>query len=156
MERMILISAMSRDRVIGTQDGMPWNVPEEYQQYLAFVQNQTVIMGRKSYEIFGKDLLSSKNLVISRGYPDGPGYQVYSSLEQALESAKTLDRTIFVAGGASIYAQALPLADEMYLSYIKGDYEGIAYFPEFDPQNWMIVEQRDHPQFEFVHYKRQE
>lgn len=154
MKSVIIISAMSHGRVIGTQDGMPWNVPEEYQQYLNFVDGQTVIMGRKSYEIFGKDLHDTHNLVISRNYPNGIGYGVVHSLEEAIARAKTMDRTIFIAGGSSIYEQALPLADEMYLSYIQGKYEGIAFFPAFDVSDWTVIERRAHPKFDFVHYKR--
>ncbi|MEL6675861.1 MAG: dihydrofolate reductase [Bacteroidota bacterium] len=151
-----LISAMSSTRVIGTQDGMPWEVPEEYQQYLGFVGGQTVIMGRRSYEIFGPDLTTTHNLVISRSLEAGPGYEVSRSLEEALESARNLGKKIFVAGGASIYAQALPLADQMYLSIIKGEFEGIAFFPEFERGNWEIVEQKDHPRFTFFRYRRKE
>jgi dihydrofolate reductase len=61
---------------------------------------------------------------------------------------------VFVAGGGSIYAQALPLADEMYLSTIKGDFEGDAYFPKFDAAEWMITEERDEPEFVFRKYRR--
>lgn len=57
-------------------------------------------------------------------------------------------------GDASVYAQMLPLAEAMYLSFIKGDFEGDAYFPEFDEEDWDVVERRDHEAFEFVHYKR--
>lgn len=149
-----LISAMSRDHVIGTEDGMPWNVPEEYEQYRNFIKDQTVIMGRKSYAIFGPDLTSKHNFVVSRSMKEGDNYRVMDSLEAALEAAGKLDRKIFVAGGGSIYAQALPLADEMYLSYIKGDFEGIVYFPEFDASNWEVVEEKDHEAFEFFHYRR--
>lgn len=67
---MIIISAMSRDRVIGSGEGMPWNVPEEYQQFLSFVEDQTVIMGRRSYEIFGPDLTSAHTVVVSRWRDD--------------------------------------------------------------------------------------
>ncbi len=151
---IIIISAMSDDRVIGIQNGMPWNIPEEYQQYLHFVKGQTVIMGRKTYEIFGNDLDVARVLVISRSYPKSDAYQVFSSLEASLEYAKRFDEQIFVAGGASIYQQALTHADFMYLSYIKGDYTGITYFPEFDVSQWEVVEDADHEQFTFKKYKR--
>lgn len=151
---IILISALARNRVIGTQDGMPWQIPEEYQQYLGFIRDQTVIMGRRTYEIFGADLTSRYVLVVSRSLAPGEGYQVCGSLEDALVAAQQLDREIFVAGGASIYAQALPLADEMYLSFIEGEYAGVAFFPEFDPEVWEVVERRKHSQFEFVKYRR--
>jgi len=151
---IILIAALSRDRVIGTRDGMPWQIPEEYQQYLSFIRDQTVVMGRRSYEIFGADLTSRHALVVSRSLSPGEGYQVVRSLDDALSAGQQLDRKVFVAGGASVYAQALPLADEMYLSYIEGAYAGSAYFPAFDVAAWAVAERQAHPQFEWVRYRR--
>lgn len=151
---VVLISALARNHVIGTQEGMPWHVPAEYQQYLGFIRDQTVIMGRRTYEIFGADLTSRYALVVSRSLPPGKGYQICHSLSDALAAAQLLGRTIFVAGGASIYAQALPWADAMYLSYIEGTHEGTAYFPAFDPAAWEVTERQVHPQFEFVRYRR--
>ena len=145
---------MSKDRVIGSGEGMPWSVPAEYQQFLRFVEGQTVIMGRRSYEIFGPDLTSAHNIVISRSGVEQEGVIVCGSVEEAVERAESFAKTVFSAGGGSIYAQTLPLAKEMYLSYIKGDFVGDAYFPEFDEGDWDVVERRDHEGFEFVHYRR--
>ena len=151
---MILISAMTRDRVIGAGDGMPWSIPDEYAQFLDFVRGQVVVMGRRSWEIFGGDLGESENLVISRSVTEMPGARVLPSLEAALEAGRASGKQLFVAGGARVYAQALPLADAMYLSTIRGDYAGDAYFPEFDRKEWEIVEERAHPDFDFVIYRR--
>ena len=151
---MIIISAMSKDRVIGSGDSMPWYVPEEYQQFLHLVEGQTVIMGRSSYEIFGPDLTSAHNLVISRLSADREGVEICRSVEEAVQRAGSYGKTIFCAGGGSIYAQMLSVAEEMYLSYIKGNFTGDAYFPKFDEDKWNVVEWRDHEGFEFVHYRR--
>ncbi|MEM6315510.1 MAG: dihydrofolate reductase, partial [Planctomycetota bacterium] len=61
-----LIAAMSRDRVIGAGDGMPWDVPEEYAGYVETVRGATVVFGRRSYEIFGADLDDSELVVLTR------------------------------------------------------------------------------------------
>ena len=153
---MIIISAMSKDRVIGSGDGMPWSVPEEYQQFLRFVEGQTVIMGRRSYEIFGPDLTSEYNIVVSRSGVAQEGVMVCGSIEEAAERAAELGKTVFSAGGASIYGQTLSLAEAMYISYIKGEFVGDTYFPEFDEGDRDVVERRDHEGFEFVHYRRKE
>ncbi len=150
---MIIISAMSKDRVIGSGEGMPWSVAEEYQQFLRFVEGQTVIMGRRSYDIFGPDLTSAHNIVISRSGVDQEGVEICGSVEEAVQRAGWYGKTVFCAGGGSIYAQMLPLVEDMYLSYIKGDFTGDAYFPEFDEGDWDVVERRDHEGFEFVHYR---
>ncbi|HAD60057.1 MAG TPA: dihydrofolate reductase [Planctomycetaceae bacterium] len=152
---MIIISAMSTDRVIGSGDGMPWDVPEEYAQYLRFVTGQTVIMGRVSFEIFGADLPpGTTSIVISRNDQIASDH-VVRSLDDALSIAAQTGRTVFVAGGSSIYAEAIPRASEMFLSIIKGDsFAGDTYFPEFDPADWSIEEERDEPRFVFRRYVR--
>ncbi len=151
---MIIISAMSRDRLIGKGDGLPWHVPEEYKQFLRFIEGQTVILGRKSYPIFGKSLTSAHNVVVSRSLSELPGAVVVPSIEQAVEVAESFGKTVFSAGGSTIYEQTIPLADAMYLSFMKGDFEGDTYFPEFDESEWVVEKRQDHPKFELVVYRR--
>jgi dihydrofolate reductase len=151
---VIIIGAMSSDRVIGRGDGMPWDVPEEYAQFLRFVRGQTVIIGRRSYEIFGGGLTSAHTVVVSRSSGELPGAVLAPSVEQAVRVAESFGKTVFSAGGASIYEQTLPLADTMYLSYIKGRFTGDAYFPAFSEREWVVERREDHPRFEFVVYRR--
>src|SRR5215210_4582531 len=156
---MIIISAMTQDRVIGNGDGMPWDVPEEYEHFLRLIDGQTVVIGRRSWEIFGDGLTSAHNVVVSRrgaSIDQGPtrGAVVVPSVAEALKVAESFGRTVFSAGGASVYEQTVPLADAMYLSYIKGSYTGDAYFPAFDEREWAVERREDHPRFEFVVYRR--
>ncbi|ANM31134.1 hypothetical protein ABI59_18490 [Acidobacteria bacterium Mor1] len=154
---MILISAMGSNRVIGSGAGMPWSVPEEYAQFLSFVRGQTVLFGRKSYEIFGADLEDARIVIVSRSMPDPgrPGVQVCGDLEQAITAARATGRTVYSAGGATIYQQTMPHAEAMYLSTIKGDWSGDAYFPEFDESEWRVTREEDHPAFVFrIHERR--
>lgn len=151
---MIIISAMSKDRIIGSGDGMPWDVSEEYAQFLAFIKGQAVIMGRKSFEIFGKDMQATEMFVVSRSVEDMDGAVVCGSIEEAVQKAEATGKTVFSAGGGRIYEQTISLADTMYLSFIKGDYTGDTKFPEFDEQKWQVEKREDHPAFEFVVYKR--
>ncbi len=151
---MIVISAMSQDRIIGKGDGLPWHVPEEYNQFLDIIRGQTVILGRRSYPIFGKGLTSDHNVVVSRSVKELPGAVVAHTIEEAIEVATSYGKTVFSAGGSTIYEQTIPLADAMYLSYMKGSFTGDAYFPEFDESEWTVEARTDHPAFEFVRYKR--
>jgi dihydrofolate reductase len=152
---VVIIGAMSAERIIGSGDGMPWDVPEEYARFLRFIEGQTVIIGRRSYEIFGKGLTSAHTVVVSRSAGTLTGAAVaVPSVEDALRMAGSFGGTVFSAGGASIYAQTLPLADTMYLSYIKGHFTGDAYFPAFNDREWTVDRREDHPRFEFVVYKR--
>jgi dihydrofolate reductase len=151
----IIIAAMGPRGVIGSGEGMPWHVPEEYEQYLRFVSGETVIMGRRSWEIFGKDLTTTRNIVVSRS-SQVEGALTVPSLELALARAEELGRTVFIAGGASIYAQALERdwVDEMYLSTIYGDFTGDSFFPAWDERGWEVVRRQAHARFEFVQWRR--
>jgi dihydrofolate reductase len=145
---------MSSDRLIGRGNGLPWSVPEEYNQFLRFIEGETVILGRKSYPIFGKSLTSAHNVVVSRSVSELPGAVVVPNIERAVEVAESFGKTVFSAGGSTIYQQTIPLADTMYLSFMKGEFEGDAYFPEFDESEWVVEKREDHPKFEFVVYRR--
>lgn len=85
---MILISAMTRNRVIGKDDGMPWSTPEEYQQFLDHVRDQAVVFGRESFEIFGPDLPDSQLLVVNRSAAALPGAQVFQSVDAGIKAAR--------------------------------------------------------------------
>ena len=150
---MIIIGALSTDHVIGSGDGMPWDVPEEYAQFLRLIEGQTIIIGRRSYEIFGDGLTSAHTVVVSRS-ANLPRASVVPSVEEAVRVAASFGTTVFSAGGASIYEQTIGLADTMYLSYIKGRFTGDAYFPQFSGQEWAVERREDHPRFEFVVYRR--
>lgn len=151
---MKIIAAMSENRVIGLGDGMPWEVPEEYQQYRELTRGSTMIMGRRSYEIFGRDATAAHLVVVSHSPQPVPGGTVCQSLAEALNAAKAFGKPIFSGGGASIYAQTIPLASEMLLSTIKGEFEGDTYFPEFNAFDWQVVEERDEERYLFRRWAR--
>jgi len=151
---MNIIAAMAQNRVIGAANGLPWNVPEEQEHYQRLIADQTVIMGRRSYEIFREDLTSRHAVVVSRSGKRYDGATVCGSLEAAIAAAKSFGREVFINGGASIYEQAVPLVDEMDLSIIRGEYSGDAYFPAFDESDWRLKEQQDHDAFQFRRYLR--
>ena len=93
---MIIVGAMSSNRVIGSGDGMPWDVPEEYDHFLRLVEGKTIIIGRKSYEIFGGNLSSRHNIVVSRSRQDLEGAIVVPSVERAMQVADGIGVSISV------------------------------------------------------------
>lgn len=151
-DEVIVIGAMSENRVIGKGEGMPWNVPEEYQHFVDSVHHQTVIMGRRSHDIFGADF-EADTFVISRS-AEIAGVTVCSSFEDALEQARKLGKAIFISGGRSIYAIGIPLATRMLLSTIKGEYEGDVQFPEFDESDWTLASEEDRDRYILRDWRR--
>ena len=152
---MILIAALTRSRVIGRQGEMPWHIAEELKHFKQLTAGHTLIMGRKTFESLGNRPLPERNtVVVSRTLAETNHVDVCRTLHGALEQAKTYGTEIFIAGGAEIYRQALPLADALYLSWIKEDHDGDAHFPEFDLDQWDTVEESDFPAFTFIVYRR--
>lgn len=140
-DEVIIISAMSESRAIGLGDGMPWNVPEEYQHFVDSVHHQAVIMGRRSYDIFGSDF-QADTFVISRT-ASLDGVFMCRSMEDAITRARCMNKTIFISGGRSIYELGIPFANRMLLSTIKGKFDGDTDFPDFDESQWTVVSEED-------------
>lgn len=151
---LILISAMTRDRVIGKNRALPWSIPEEYRHFLSQVRGNTVLMGRTSHEIFGPDLPDSSLIVVSRTLRSLPDAEVCGDVESAVERARSLGKPVFSAGGATIYRQTLPLADAMYLSFVKEPHDGDTYFPAWDDDEWEAALSEDRGRYEFRIYRR--
>lgn len=151
---VILIAAMTRDRVIGADGALPWDLPDEYEHFRASVRGRPVIFGRTSYEIFGRDLPDSPLIVVSRSARALPGAIVVDSVEAAVERGRALGEPVFCAGGASLYRAMLPYATAMHLSFVAGDPPGDAYFPEFDASDWTVTRRESHAGWEFREYRR--
>ena len=154
MKTPIIIAAMTYDRVIGKDGKLPWKIPEDLKLFKEITLGNIVIMGRKTYESMGKPLRDRRNLVISRSMPKSEGIEVCGSLEEALEFAEESRGKAFVIGGATIYESALPIADRMYISYVKKHYEGDTFFPEFNHEEWNIQDIRRYDDFSLVDYIR--
>ena len=153
---LILISAMTHDRVIGKNRALPWSIPEEYEHFLSQVRGNTVLMGRTSYEIFGPDLPDARLIVVSRSVRSLPNAEVCGDVAAAVERARSLGKPVFSAGGATIYRQTMPLADAMYLSFVKEHHDGDTYFPAWDDDEWEVALTEDRGRYEFRIYRRQQ
>ncbi len=159
--KLHLIYARGANGVIGRDGQMPWYLPEDLAHFKRLTRGAPVVMGRKTWDSLPhrfKPLPERQNIVITR-QPDWHenGVQRTSSLDGALQLCKSA-ATVWVIGGAQIYAQALPLADVVEVTEIERDYAGDAYAPELGPQ-WVeqsrerLVSQDGTP-LSFVRYER--
>ena len=137
--RISIVAALARNRAIGRDNRMPWRLPEDLKRFKRLTLGHAVIMGRKTFESIGSPLPGRDNIVITRS-PDWfrSGCLAVRSLEAALTAIGTA-RDAFVIGGAQIYALAMPLAQRLYMTEIARDFEGDAFFPEFDRSQWHEV-----------------
>jgi glycine hydroxymethyltransferase len=155
---MNLIAAMTKDRVIGDGPKIPWYISEDFKHFKRVTSGHTLIMGLTTFNSIGKPLPDRNNIVLSLEPMNIEGVDVCTSMEKAIARAKEYQASqggeIFFIGGGSIYKQALPLVDTMYISWVKKDYAGDVYFPEFDLDEWEIIEEKDYDEFTFIKYKR--
>lgn len=161
-----LIAALTRNRVIGKNNDLPWKLPDDMKYFMETTRFHPVIMGRKNYESLPPKLRPLKdrtNIVVSRqkGYK-ADGTIVVDSWPSAVKAAeKIATDEIFVIGGAQIYQLAMAQADRLYLTEIDTVLEGDTHFPEFDKSKWKVVSRRHHPAderhpypFDFVIYEK--
>ncbi len=145
---------MTRKRVIGNDDALPWHIVSEIEHFRKIVRGQILIMGRNTFEVMRNGLVSSHNIVITHSKIDSIGVDSCSSLEDALSKAHTYGPDVFIVGGQSIFEQSIGIADVMELSFIKKEYAGNKFFPQFDPDEWNMSSREDFPEFEYVVYVR--
>jgi dihydrofolate reductase len=137
--RIAIIAAVARNGVIGLRNRMPWHLPEDLKRFRRLTLGHAVIMGRRTFESIGKPLAGRNNIVVTRS-PDwtGSGCRATHSIETALAAVQEQEAA-FVIGGAEIYALALPFACRLYITEIERDFDGDAFFPEFDRSQWREV-----------------
>lgn len=164
MSTIALICALSRNRVIGLQNDLPWHLPDDFAFFKQKTMGQPMIMGRKTFEALGKPLPGRMHYVItgSDWQYAHDRVQVLKSLPAAIEAAKqNTDGEVFIIGGGQVFEQSLQLADTLYLTEIDAIIDGDAYFPEVASSIFEETERIHHPAderhafaFDFVTYRR--
>jgi len=150
-----IVVAMTRERVIGRKGRLPWHIPEDLSLFRELTTGQTVIMGRETYVSIGRPLPERRNIIVTRTLPAIAGVEVCRSLAEALDKGVTDGRKIFVIGGRALYRQALPIAGSMVVSWIREDFKGDIFFPQFDTEVWSVERTEEYGDFTRIWYKRQ-
>lgn len=139
---LILIAAMSENRVIGYQNTIPWHIKGEQRFFRRLTLGKPVIMGRKTFESIGYPLPERINIIVTRNIDYGqPDCRVVHSIEAAIELAGQFGDTAFIIGGGEIYQQTIHRADGIYLTIIHARIEGDVFFPELPDYLFVKIEQ---------------
>ena len=133
-----IIVAMSKNRVIGRDNDMPWHLSDDLKNFKKITINKTIIMGRLTYDSIGKPLPKRNNVVLSRNLKH-PKVTVLDNLEEALNISKNEDE-IFIIGGSDLYSQTINIANKLYLTSINHEISGDKYFPAFDIDHWKLID----------------
>ncbi len=145
------IAAMSLNRVIGRGNQIPWHLPEDFKWFKRMTTGQVVVMGRKTFESIGKPLPNRTTLVVTHSALPIRGVETIQDLSQIDLDHETRD--VFICGGAQLYAQALPLCSDLYLTLVKRVVEGDVLLPDFEDYFELAAELVDNPDFKILHYR---
>lgn len=154
-----LVAAVAKNGVIGSQNSMPWYIPEDLKHFKDVTMGKTCLMGKNTFDSImlklGKPLPGRKNVVVSRhtDWQAPVGVEVYRSIEEALENLKN-DEEVMVTGGGQIYAQLIDKADRLIITHIHREIDGDVMFPEIDPAIWKKVSDKPHQEFSWATYER--
>ena len=148
------IAAMSLNRVIGKNNKIPWHLPEDLRFFKKMTTGQIVVMGRKTFESIGKPLPDRTTLVLTRGQTHIPGVETITDLSQIDLHKET--RQVFICGGAQVYKEALPRCSDLYLTLVKREVDGDAFFPPFEDEFEFAALILERPEFKITHYVRRE
>ena len=140
-----LVVAASDNNVIGKDNQLLWNLPNDMKFFKNTTWGMPCIMGRKTYESLGKPLAGRTNIVITRqNNRQVEGVRVVSSLEEGIQAAAETDaKEAFVIGGGQIFEQALAIADKIYITRVHAVLEGDTYFPVFSESEWQLLSTLD-------------
>ncbi len=137
--KISILVAMAKNRTIGINNTLPWHCPEDLKHFKALTMGHHMIMGRKTFDSIGKPLPGRTTVVLTRDRNlKIEGCLMAHSIQDALKACAG-DTEIFIVGGAELYAQALPLANTLYITEIQQEVEGDAHFPPFDPRVWTEI-----------------
>jgi len=155
-----LIVAMSKNRVIGNNNELIWRLSSDIKRFKELTTNNSIVMGRKTYESIGTPLPNRRNIIITRNLQyEAEGCEIVSSLEEAL---LLTNNDCFIIGGGEIYNQSIELADKIYLTLVHKEFEGDTTFPELD-KDWIktscsdfVADEKNEYNYSFIEYEKYE
>lgn len=153
-----IIVATSKNRVIGNDNSLIWSLPSDLKHFKKLTTDNSIVMGRKTYESIGRPLPNRRNIIITRQEDyEVDDCEVVGSLEEAL---LLCGYNCFIIGGGEIYKQSMNIADKIYLTLIDEEFEGDTYFPEIG-DDWVEVIRENKEQddinkhnYSFIEYER--
>lgn len=158
MKNLSLIACVSSDLGLGYNNDLLWRFPADQQFFRKTTIGHPVIMGRHTFESIGRPLPDRENIVLSRSQINDPAVKTFSNFETLNQYLKSLAGEKFVIGGASIFAQYLPLADKIYLTEVASRRPADVFFPEFDKTKYsrevLAQASQDGVNFAMVLYRR--
>ena len=155
MGEIVIIAAVAANNVIGKNGKIPWHIPADFKHFKEITWGYPCIMGDRTYESLPiKPLPGRENIVLTLNRNYNPkGAKIFYSFKEALDYCKDKEK-VFIIGGASVYRQALPIADRLELTKIHKEYDGDTFFPQINFDEWVEINRQDFEGFSFLTYVR--
>lgn len=161
--KIVIIAAMSENRVIGVDGELPWHYPKDMQRFKHLTSGNPVIFGRKTHEnivsSYGSTLPDRTHIVVTTS-PNTDSFAddviTAGSVDEAIAAGREICSTtrqgsaIYIAGGESIYNQTIDTVDQIELTEIHATYDGDAFFPELDADVWSEIYREEHDEMDFI------
>ena len=137
--KITLVAAIASNNVIGKENSLPWNIPEDLKRFKQMTSGNTILMGRKTFDSIGRPLPNRQNIVMTKDKNfEQEGIKVINDFDEALELIKESNEDVFVIGGSKIYELFEPVANSLAITRILKDFEGDAFFPDINWDLWQI------------------
>ena len=142
--KITLVAAIASNNVIGKENSLPWNIPEDLKRFKQMTSGHTILMGRKTFDSIGRPLPNRQNIVMTRDKNfEQEGIKVINDFDEALELIKESNEDVFVIGGSKIYELFEPVANSLAITRILKDFEGDAFFPDINWDLWQIEKEEN-------------
>ena len=142
--KITLVAAIASNNVIGKENSLPWNIPEDLKRFKQMTSGHTILMGRKTFDSIGRPLPNRQNIVMTKDENfEREGIKVINDFDEALELIKESNEDVFVIGGSKIYELFEPVANTLAITRILKDFEGDAFFPDINWELWQIEKEEN-------------
>jgi dihydrofolate reductase len=138
--------AASENNVIGKNNELPWNLPNDFKFFKNKTWGMPVIMGRKTFESLGRSLPGRFNFIVTTNSDyKADNATITNSIEEAVEKAKETDcKEIFIIGGGNVFKQSMNLVNRIYLTRVHTTVDGDAFYPAIDEATWKLTSADKH------------
>ena len=143
----VVVAAVDEERAIGRDGDLPWDLPADLRRFKRITMGHPMVMGRRTHESIGTALPGRESIVLTtRNDYEAPGCTVVDGLDAAYDRARECgaDR-VMVIGGQRVFAEVLAIADRLALTVVSGTHGGDVFFPDFDGDQWEVVDHEFHP-----------
>lgn len=158
-----IVVAKAKNNIIGKDNSLIWHLPEDLKYFKNLTIEHTIIMGRKTFESLGRVLPNRKHIIFSRDLDFKVKHENVEVVHSLLQIQGLIEgeEEIFVIGGATIYYFLMPYVKKMYVTQINKDFDGDAFFPKINEEQWREVERKtgikdenNNLDYEFITYER--